>query len=97
LAAKSTTAALFNAFDNASGEHYLHAELGLIRLGAIHSLQLFGSASVPQDQAKRWKSIRKKTDEPGLDPLDTEFYKDTDQLDEKLESFAVEVGLVKNS
>jgi len=92
-------------FDNSSGEHYRYAELGLVRLGATNSLrllsnakeELIGQGSVPQDQAERWGAIRKHSDEPNLDTLDTEFNKDTDQLDKKLESFAVEVGLVQNA
>jgi hypothetical protein len=92
-------------FDNTSGEHYRYAELGLVRLGATSSLkllrqakeELLGPCSVPQDQAERWAAIRKYSDEPDLDKLDTEFYKDPDQLDIKLENFAVEVGLVKNA
>lgn len=92
-------------FDNSSGEHYRHAKLGLVRLGATNSLrllrkakeELIGHGPVPQDQAERWAAIRKHSDEPDLDSLDTEFYKDPDQLDKKLESFAIEVGLVKNA
>ncbi|WDE06720.1 DMP19 family protein [Thalassomonas viridans] len=92
-------------FDNSSGETYRYAELGLVRLGATSSLkllrkakeELLGSGSVPKDQAERWAAIKKHSDEPDLDGLDTEFYKDPDQLDKKLESFAVEVGLVKNA
>lgn len=92
-------------FDNSSGEHYRYAELGLVRLGATCSLkllrlakeQLLGSGSVPQSQAERWAAIRKHADEPNLDALDTEFYKDLDELDKKLEAFAVETGLVKNA
>jgi len=90
-------------FDNSSGAQYRYAELGLIRMEARASLKLlreaknslFGKQSVPTDQAQRWEIIRKLTDEPDLDSLDTEFYKDTDKLDEKTEKFAVEHGLVK--
>ena len=92
-------------FDNSSGEHYLYAELSLVRLGATNSLKLLrkakevllGSFPVPQDHAERWAAIRKHSDEPDLDALDVEFYKDTDQLDKKLEIFAIEAGLVKNT
>jgi len=68
-------------FDNSSGENYHYAEFGLIRVGATHSLkllrqakkELIGSLSVPQDQAERWTAIRKNSEEPDLDKLDSEF------------------------
>ncbi|MFD2232124.1 DMP19 family protein [Alkalimarinus sediminis] len=92
-------------FSNTASEHYIYAELGLVKLGATNSLrllregkkQLFGSAQVPKDQVKRWEEIKKHKVEPDLDNLDTEFYKDQDELDLKLEKFAVESGLVKNA
>lgn len=92
-------------FDNTDGEHYMYAELGLEILSATHSLRLlrqakialFGSAIVPTDQALRWAIIRKHTDEPDLDALDTEFYKDEDKLGEKLEAYAIKVSLVKDA
>nr|WP_244904657.1 DUF4375 domain-containing protein [Cellvibrio mixtus] len=76
-----------------------------MRLGATHSLKLlrqakercFGLNSVPQDREKRWELLRKNNPEPELDSLDTLFYKDPDQLEQKLENFAIEVGLIKNS
>ncbi|TBW43488.1 DUF4375 domain-containing protein [Marinobacter halodurans] len=90
-------------FDNSSGEHYRHAELGLMRLGAKHSLSLlreakvalFGSASVPKDRAERFAALEKQAEQPSLDGLDDGFYKDPDSLGEKLEDFAVATGLVK--
>lgn len=92
-------------FDNTAGERYQYAELGLNRLSATHSLKLlrqaktalFGSAIVPTDQAQRWSIIRKNTDEPDLDALDTEFYKDEDKLDDKLEDYAIKSCLIKNA
>ncbi len=92
-------------FNNSSGAYYRKAELGLVRLGATHSLKLlrqakercFGPNSVPQDQEKRWELLRKNSPEPELSSLDALFYKDLDQLGQKLKNFATEVGLVKNS
>ncbi|MGB2739104.1 MAG: DUF4375 domain-containing protein [Cognaticolwellia sp.] len=90
-------------FDNSAGAQYRYAELGLIRMQAKASLtllrqaksSLFGSQSVPNDQTERWSVMRHKTDEPDVDNLDTEFYKDTDNLDKKTEVFAIKYGLVK--
>lgn len=90
-------------FDNSSGEHYRYAEAGLIQLNAVHSLsllqqaktQLFGAAAVPADRAKRWEITEQYRDSADTDSLDTEFYKDPDQLTEKLEAFARETGLVQ--
>ena len=92
-------------FDNSSGEYYRHAELGLIRLGATHSLSLlreakvalFGSACVPKDRTERFAALEQHVGQPNLDALDDEFYKDPDSLGEKLEGFAVATGLVKNA
>jgi len=91
-------------FDNTSGSQFRYAELGLIRIGATSSLRLlreaklklFGNVEVPIDQVKRWELIRQLTDERDLDDLDTLFYKDEDDLDQKLEDFAVEICLVEN-
>lgn len=92
-------------FTNSSGSYYRKAELGLVRLGATHSLKLlrqakekcFGSNNVPQDREKRWELLRNNHIEPELDSLDTLFYQDLDQLEQKLDAFAIEVGLIKNS
>ena len=92
-------------FDNTSGEYYRYAELGLIRLEANNSLsllraakkELFGSADLPKDQEKRWSIMRKANREAQLDKLDTEYYKDLDNLETKMELFAKESGLVKNA
>lgn len=92
-------------FTNSSGAYYCKAELGLVRLGATHSLKLlhqakercFGQNSVPQDREMRWELLRKNNTELELDSLDTLFYKDPDQLEQKLENFAIDVGLIKNS
>lgn len=90
-------------FDNSSGAQYRYAELGLIRMQAKKSItllreakfSLFGNQHVPTDQAERWNIMRKLTDDPDLDSLDTEFYKDADKLDQKTEEFAINNGLVK--
>jgi Domain of unknown function (DUF4375) len=95
----------YQYFDNTSADSYYYAELGLIHLGATHSLgllqkakeHLFDSASVPQEQSERWIAIKKYSEDPYLYSLDTKFYKDTDSLYKKLEEFAVEAGLVKNA
>jgi hypothetical protein len=92
-------------FNNTSAEYYRNAEHGLVQLGATSSLkllrqakeQLFGSNQVPKCQTERWELIRKLNRPTDLDSLDTEFYKDQDELDKKLESFALESGLVKNA
>ena len=88
-------------FVNTSGEHYRHAELGLVQMGATQSLELlrraknvlFGSATVPRDQEERWAAMREGCDNQ-LDDLDTEFYKDPDGMDARTETFAVSKGLV---
>jgi hypothetical protein len=90
-------------FFNSSSDYYKFAELGLIRIGATESLKLarrakkdfFGSTTVPASQEHRWALIRQHEVEPELDDYDTEFYKDLDDLDIKLERFAKECGLVK--
>lgn len=43
----------------------------------------------------RWELLRKNNTELELDSLDTLFYKDPDQLEQKLENFAIDVGLIK--
>lgn len=92
-------------FDNSAAEHYSYTELGLVGLGAVNSLQLlrnarhelFGRGPVPQDQAERWAVITKHCDESDLELLDSEFYKDRDELDKKMQTFAIEVGLIKSA
>lgn len=92
-------------FSNSSGENYIYAELGLVQLGATNSLGLlrkakklvFGSSSVPKEQHLRQVATSNGKVSSALDDLDTEFYKDTDQLSEKLESYAKSKGLVKNA
>lgn len=91
-------------FTNTSGAYYYKAELGLVRLGATHSLKLlhqakekcFGSNDVPLDRKKRWELLEGNGVESELDSLDTLFYENLDQLEEKLEAFAIEVGLIKS-
>ncbi|PQJ37249.1 hypothetical protein BTO00_23470 [Vibrio campbellii] len=92
-------------FTNTSADNYRDAEYGLVRLGATNSIkllrsakeQLFGSNSVPKNQVERWELIQRLNRHTDLDSLDTEFYKDLDDLDDKLETFALKVGLVKNA
>jgi hypothetical protein len=90
-------------FTNTSAENFRDAEYGLVQLGATNSIkllrqakeQLFGSNQVPKCQTERWELIRKLNRTTDLEALDTEFYLDQDDLDIKLEAFALEVGLVK--
>ena len=89
-------------FHNSSGDTYRFAELGLIRMGATHSIallrsaksRLFGKAMVPREQEERW-SILRNLDSDDLDDLDKAFYDDSDRLDDRLEAFARETRLVK--
>lgn len=88
-------------FDNSSGEHYAVAERGLQQIGALHSLALlqqakqavFGDHPVPTDRDQRLYATDDPTAEARLNQLD-EFYKDLDNLDIKLESYAIQMGLV---
>lgn len=89
-------------FDNSSGEHYAVAERGLEQIGALHSLALlqqakqavFGDHPVPTDRDQRLAATDNPTAEARLNQLDDEFYKDFDNLDIKLESYAIQTGLV---
>ncbi|MGY0216354.1 DMP19 family protein [Endozoicomonadaceae bacterium StTr2] len=90
-------------FNNSSGSQYRFAEYGLVQLGATHSLKLLRKAKqslfenhpVPADQAQRQILIEKICPDADLDDLDTEFYKDHDDLDTRIEAFAVKTGMVK--
>ena len=92
-------------FDNSSGEHYAFAERGLIQMGASHSLNLlhqakqavFGEKPVPIDRDRRLAATDNQDLYSVLDKLDDEFYKDLDDLDAKLESYALDYGLVNNT
>ena len=89
-------------FDNSSGEHYAVAERGLEQIGALHSLALlqqakqavFGDDPVPTDRDQRLAATDNPVAEARLNQLDDEFYKDLDNLDIKLESYAIQTGLV---
>lgn len=89
-------------FDNSSGEHYAVAERGLEQIGALHSLALlqqakqavFGDHPVPIDRDQRLAATDNPVAEARLNQLDDEFYKDLDNLDIKLESYAIQTGLV---
>lgn len=90
-------------FDNSAGGHYRHAEHGLIRLEATHSLELlrqakvalFGEADVPENRAERFAALDQFAEPPYLDALDDDFYKDPDALEDKLRAFAEVAGLVR--
>ena len=92
-------------FDNSAGEHYKYAELGLIQLEATDSLRLlrearkivFGANRVPTDKKLRLAATSFEGVSEALDKLDDEFCKDCDRLGDKLENFAVEMGLVKSA
>lgn len=91
-------------FGNSSGEHYASACAGLLELGATQTLALleearrllFGTQPVPSDQGLRQLSMPTYADErdleceAALDALDTQFYLDTEQLDERLQKYARE-------
>ena len=92
-------------FDNSSGEYYLYAELGLIRIGANNSLailraakkEIFGESEVPKDHDKRAAIMRNINCDDALDKMDDEYYKDLDDIGNKIDSFAIETGIVKNA
>lgn len=89
-------------FGNSSGDHYAHACAGLLELGATQTLALleeakrllFGMEPVPSEQYARQLSMptyaeeRDLECEAALDALDTQFYRDTEQLDERLLRYA---------
>ncbi|MBC3953547.1 DMP19 family protein [Pseudomonas triticifolii] len=89
-------------FGNSSGEHYADACAGLLELGATQTLALleearrllFGTQPVPSDQGLRQLSMPTYADDPdleceaALDALDTQFYRNTEQLDERLLTYA---------
>lgn len=96
-------------FGNSSGEHCANACAGLLELGATQTLALleearrllFGTQPVPSDQGLRQLSMPTYEDEPdldclaALDALDTQFYLDTEKLDERLLRYAREHRLFK--
>lgn len=89
-------------FDNLSDKDYDVAERGLEQIGALHSLALlqqakqavFGDHSVPTDKGQRLAATDNPEAEALLNKLDDEFYKDLDNLDTKLENYALQTGLV---
>jgi hypothetical protein len=92
-------------FHNSSGDYYVCAEAGLEALGASNSLRLlrlakdaiFGSSPVPDSQARRWGEGQDDETEAILSELDDQFYKDPDNLGDKMEAFAKDRGLVENA
>ncbi|MGE6388383.1 DMP19 family protein [Pseudomonas sp. NPDC078416] len=99
----------YQYFGNSSGEHCANACAGLLELGATQTLALleevrrllFGTQPVPSDQGLRQLSMPTCEDEPdldclaALDALDTQFYLDTEKLDERLLRYAREHRLFK--
>ncbi|MBY6031566.1 DMP19 family protein [Marinobacter daepoensis] len=91
-------------FDNSAGGHYRHAELGLIQLGATHSLELlrqakatlFGAADVPGNRAERFAALDQIAEPPNLKALNDQFYEDPDALEDKLRAFAEAAGLLRH-
>lgn len=92
-------------FENSSGEFYLYAELGLMRIGAKESLRIlrrarviaFGQQTVPSDREKRWKYTEMPGVQEALNELDTEYYECSDDVGSLLELFALDTGLVSNA
>ncbi len=92
-------------FDNSVGERAAYAEIGLATLGANDALRLFrearyiafGDAEVPVDRLVRMKAVEREGVFTALDKLDDEYYKDLDNLGNKLEQFALDKGLVCNA
>ncbi|MCQ3000775.1 DMP19 family protein [Pseudomonas syringae] len=94
-------------FGNSSGDHFDIACAGLLELGATQTLALleearrllFGIQPVPTDQGLRQLSMPTYADErdldceAALDALDNQFYKDAEQLDDRLLKYALEHGL----
>lgn len=89
------------------GDHFDIACAGLLELGATQTLALleearrllFGTQPVPTDQGLRQLSMPTYADEQdldceaALDALDNQFYKDAEQLDDRLLKYALEHGL----
>lgn len=94
-------------FNNSSGDYYRYADLGLTRLDATKKLKLlrqakealFGTTDAPQSQTQRWEAMKNHAKKTVLDALDDEFYndKDTEAIYEKLETFAIDNGLVESA
>jgi hypothetical protein len=88
-------------FYNSSKEHCMYVKKGLARLNAVFTLkllheakeELFGNNGVPINMDKRYCIIQQNLSNPKLDKLDKLFYKNTDNLDDKLEAFAIDVNL----
>ncbi|RXF73760.1 DUF4375 domain-containing protein [Hansschlegelia zhihuaiae] len=97
-------------FFNSSSDYNWIAVEGLREIRALQSLKLvreaantlFGRDGPPADQADRWRIMSSKAPhlsqqhrrESHLDRLDKEFYKDPDQLGERLTAYAKQHGLV---
>jgi hypothetical protein len=96
-------------FFNTSGGMYRDACTGLELLGAEQSLRLleqaknvlFGLVEPSDDQADRWSEMKQYSDdddEPNwsteLCEIDKTFWQDPDKLSEKLDTFAVQRGLL---
>jgi hypothetical protein len=90
-------------FDNSSGTCYQMAVRGLETLGATSALDLLIRAKVvlfddcepPEDAIQRQQLMRSGDEiEAAVGSIDEEFYKDPDQLGEKLKAFAENSGLV---
>ena len=92
-------------FHNSSGSNYRLAEYGLIRIEAKNSVallrkaktELFGDDAVPKEQSQRWLFLDKPDSDKALNKLDEKFYQDPDGLNDKLELFAIDIGLVESA
>jgi hypothetical protein len=92
-------------FHNSSGSHYLLVTEGLKALGAEQSLSLlhkakqilFADRGVPENTTERRTlllDLFPESTPDSLNALDDAYWKNPDQLGEKLETFALQNGLV---
>ncbi len=98
-------------FYNSSADYYYFALEGLKKIQAVHSYNLllqaketiFGNINVPSTQLLRFEFLRTKGKIEGnedilskkLDEIDSLFYKDLDNLNDKLINFANNYALYK--
>jgi hypothetical protein len=93
-------------FFNSSSSYYRFAEEGLIALGATKTLEmlhqakqmLFPDTPIPEDTQARRQALRADEEgmqlNPKLDELDRRYWADPEELDSRLQDFALEHGLV---
>jgi hypothetical protein len=91
-------------FSNSSGELYqetleylntINAQATLALLKKAKNI-LFGSKPVPKEQSERNKLIIHENEwGEDLDLIDEEYYKDIDNIGDKMNQFAVDTGIIK--